>query len=180
MNWGPGDRFRAACVSLCGCGHLRPAPGTWGSAFAVAVFLAAWLLAAPLAARWFVELILGLGVVAATAGTIALGRWATVRYASSDPRCVVLDEFAGQWVSLLALPLGLGAGPAALATAAGTQFVLFRIMDVIKPPPGRWLERLPMGWGIVLDDLAAGLYANIVGQVLLRFTPLAGVLAGGA
>ena len=48
------------------------------------------------------------------------------------------------------------------------QFFFFRLFDVIKPPPGRQLEKLHGGWGILLDDIAAGIYANIVGQIIFR------------
>ena len=47
-------------------------------------------------------------------------------------------------------------------------FTFFRLFDILKPPPVRQLERLPHGWGILMDDLAAGVYANILGQILIR------------
>ncbi len=56
------------------------------------------------------------------------------------------------------------------------QFLLFRVFDVVKPPPARQAEALPAGWGILTDDLIAGVYANLVGQVIWRVTPLAGML----
>jgi hypothetical protein len=76
-----------------------------------------------------------------------------------DPSIVVIDEIVGMWVSLLFLPASLP-----LSVAA---FVAFRILDVVKPEPARWLERLPDGWGIMLDDVAAGIYANIACRLLL-------------
>ena len=85
----------------------------------------------------------------------------------------MLDEFAGQWFALLALPVGLDAGLRAVACVVGGQFVLFRVLDIVKPPPAFGLQRLPAGWGILVDDLAAGAYANLVGQLLWRLTPLA-------
>jgi phosphatidylglycerophosphatase A len=77
-----------------------------------------------------------------------------------DPQFVVIDEVAGQLITLIAVPLGwktflLG-------------FILFRIFDIVKPPPVRQLERLPEGTGIVLDDVAAGIYALAVMQLLLH------------
>ncbi len=66
----------------------------------------------------------------------------------SDPSEVVIDELAGQWFALIALPHTIGYGIAA--------FVLFRIFDIFKPPPIKQLERLPGGWGVMLDDVAAG------------------------
>jgi phosphatidylglycerophosphatase A len=72
-----------------------------------------------------------------------------------DPGCIVIDEIAGMCVTMLFIPLTLSTG------AAG--FFLFRLFDVIKPPPVRQMERnLNGGWGVVMDDVAAGIMANIV------------------
>jgi phosphatidylglycerophosphatase A len=81
--------------------------------------------------------------------------------ASKDPQFVVIDEVAGQLIALIAAPLSWK------TFAAG--FILFRIFDILKPPPVRQLEKLPEGVGIVLDDVAAGLYALLVMQLLLHF-----------
>jgi phosphatidylglycerophosphatase A len=79
---------------------------------------------------------------------------------TKDPSFVVIDEVAGQLIALIAAPL------AWKTFLAG--FILFRVFDILKPPPVRQLEKLPEGTGIVLDDVAAGIYALIVVQVLLR------------
>lgn len=81
-------------------------------------------------------------------------------YKSKDSDFVVIDEVAGQLVSLLGVPLN---GACVL-----TAFVLFRAFDIVKPPPVRQLEQLPAGVGIVFDDLAAGLYAAGLLQFALR------------
>jgi phosphatidylglycerophosphatase A len=78
-----------------------------------------------------------------------------------DPQFVVIDEVAGQLVALIAVPL------AWQSFLAG--FILFRVFDIVKPPPVRQLERVPEGAGIVLDDLAAGLYALGAVHLLLHF-----------
>ena len=75
-----------------------------------------------------------------------------------DPGYVVLDEVAGQWIALIACPVSLRYAIAAL--------VLFRLFDIVKPPPARQLERLHGGAGIMLDDVAAGLYALLVFVVI--------------
>ncbi len=75
----------------------------------------------------------------------------------SDPSIVVIDEIVGMWLALLFLPKTL-----AMTFLA---FVLFRIFDIVKPFPARKFEQLPHGWGIMLDDVVAGVYANIVCQV---------------
>jgi phosphatidylglycerophosphatase A len=79
---------------------------------------------------------------------------------NKDPQFVVIDEVAGQLIALIAVPL------AWKTFLAG--FILFRVFDIVKPPPVRQLERLPEGVGIVLDDVAAGLYALAIMQLLLR------------
>ncbi len=81
-------------------------------------------------------------------------------HATPDPSIVVIDEIVGMWISLLLLPKGFV--PALIA------FFAFRAFDILKPPPARQLERIPDGWGIMLDDVIAGLYANIVTQLLYR------------
>ena len=71
-----------------------------------------------------------------------------------DPGIVVVDEVVGMWTSLLFLPF--------TPATAIAGFVLFRIMDVFKPYPARQFESLPGGWGIMTDDLMAGIYANLL------------------
>jgi phosphatidylglycerophosphatase A len=77
----------------------------------------------------------------------------------ADPSIVVIDEMVGMWVSLLWLTPSVASYVLA--------FVAFRIFDVLKPAPVRQLERLPGGWGIMLDDVIAGIYANVIVQALL-------------
>ena len=73
-----------------------------------------------------------------------------------DPRYVVIDEIVGFGVTVALLPKSLLMGVAA--------FFIFRILDILKPQPARFLERLPAGWGVMLDDVAAGIYGNILLQ----------------
>ena len=91
-----------------------------------------------------------LGVPAATLVERESGR--------TDPGFVVIDEVAGQWIALLGSPADWRHGVIAL--------VLFRLFDITKPFPVRRLERLPGGWGIVFDDVAAGLYALGIASLL--------------
>jgi phosphatidylglycerophosphatase A len=96
---------------------------------------------------------IGVGIPAATMVARASG--------NKDPQFVVIDETAGQLITLVAAPV---AWKSLLAA-----FILFRAFDIVKPPPIRRLERLPEGTGIVVDDVGAGLYALAVMQLLLRF-----------
>ncbi len=143
-------------ATFFGAGLGKPGPGTWGSIAAVLLWAAfAWwehpaphmLLAVLLAA---IAIAIALGVPAATIVEREAGR--------TDPGFVVIDEVVGQWIALLASPADWRHGLIALA--------LFRFFDITKPFPVRRLERLPAGWGIVFDDVAAGLYALVVSSVL--------------
>jgi phosphatidylglycerophosphatase A len=80
-----------------------------------------------------------------------------------DPSIVVIDEIVGMWISLLFLPRSIATVLAA--------FLFFRAFDIIKPPPARQLERLKGGWGVMLDDAAAGVYANVAVQLLCFLFP---------
>jgi phosphatidylglycerophosphatase A len=96
-----------------------------------------------------------LGIPAATIAARESGR--------HDPGFVVIDEVAGQWIALLGSPASWRSALLAL--------VLFRLFDITKPFPARQLEQLPEGWGIVFDDVAAGLYALGIGWLLRHFIP---------
>ena len=82
-----------------------------------------------------------------------------------DPGLVVVDEVVGQWITFVSLPF--------TPWVALAGFVLFRAMDVIKPWPARALERLPGGLGIMADDVAAGIYAQLILRVGLAIWPIA-------
>jgi phosphatidylglycerophosphatase A len=147
-------------ATFFGIGRLRPGPGTWGSAATVVLWAAlshtiASSLRIPVAIALAVLTIL-IGIPAAT--LVARGS------GMKDPQIVVIDEVAGQLVALIAVPLAWKPFLAA--------FILFRAFDIVKPPPVRQLEAIPEGAGIVLDDVAAGLYALAAMHLLLHFVPL--------
>lgn len=149
-----------AVGTVGGAGLVGPAPGTNGSAVAVLVW---WLIAAHIHA---VDLRLLLGALAAAATMIGIPAATRVARETGkvDPSCVVIDEVAGQWLTLLFAPVNW--------KTLWVGFILFRVFDMLKPFPVRRLERLPEGWGIVVDDLGAGVYALIVLQLLLHFRVL--------
>jgi phosphatidylglycerophosphatase A len=155
---GPDAPLWATLVAtFFGAGRLKPGPGTWGS---LATMLAWALVSHFLPASCVLPTNVALAALA-----VALGIPAATRVARAsrlkDPQFVVIDETAGQLITLIGAPL------AWKSFLAG--FILFRAFDIVKPPPVRQLERLPEGVGIVVDDVAAGLYGLVVMQVLLHF-----------
>ena len=150
-------RWATLTATFFGIGHLRPGPGSWASA----VTMLLWAVLAhflPLPAR--VPTDLALAIVATLIGIPAATHVARSS-GKKDPSFVVIDEVAGQLIALIGVPL------AWKSFLAG--FILFRVFDIFKPPPVRQLERLPEGTGIVLDDVAAGIYALVVMQLLLHW-----------
>ncbi len=140
-------------VTGCGSGFVRPAPGTWGSLVAAAVW---WLALAELA--WPLQL-------AVMAVVFALGTWLTHRvgrrYQVHDDPGIVVDEFVGLWLALLAAP------PTWTAALAG--FLVFRVIDIAKPWPVGWVDRrVPGALGVMLDDVVAGGLALAVLQLAFR------------
>ena len=144
-------------ATFFGIGHLRPGPGSWGSAATVLLWSAIAYGLAP-SARTPVAIVLAVLVV--LVGIPAATR--VVRGSGvKDPQFVVIDEVAGQLIALIGAPFGWK------TFLAG--FILFRGFDIVKPPPVRQLEALPEGTGIVVYDVAAGLYAFAVMHLLLHF-----------
>jgi len=132
-------------------GNIPPAPGTLGSLIGLALcFLLAGIQLPP--AIILAVLFIGFAVWIAHAAEKTLKK--------KDPGCIVIDEVAGMVVTLIGLPFNL--------TTAGSGFIIFRILDILKPFPIRTLDkRLPGGIGIVADDVVAGIFANIILRVLL-------------
>ncbi len=133
-------------------GYFPVAPGTVGAAAAVLLI-------------WFAGLEQGFPLLGLVLLTTLLGVWAAGRvenlWQEEDPSRVNLDEVAGMMVSLLFLP------------RTGMVFILafiaFRFFDILKPVPVSTAERLPHGWGIMADDIMAGIYTNIILQLVVHF-----------
>ncbi len=133
-----------------GVGFLRPYAGTWGSI--LPAFLG-WYMASN-SPFWVFSTV--------TVGAIALGVFCADRaekFWGDDAKRITIDEFAGMLVALMGLPT--------IWWVYVIAFFAFRFFDVLKPPPARQLESLPGGLGIVSDDIAAGLYANILVRLVL-------------
>ncbi len=130
-----------------GAGLLRPAPGTWGSLLALGL---AWGI---------VHLWGPLALATGAALAFAVGVWASSvcieKYEGEDPKQVVIDEIAGQWLVLLFVPMDL--------IHYGVGFVMFRAFDIFKPWPVSWADRtIKGGLGVMVDDILAAVYAIIV------------------
>ncbi|RPI62141.1 MAG: phosphatidylglycerophosphatase A [Planctomycetaceae bacterium] len=158
--------FRKLVITGLGTGYLRPAPGTWGSAAAVAAFLAVAWLACGNAIT--INVMLAVILVLSSIGCVAFGKFAETAFGKKDPSYCTVDEWAGQALTLMLLPYGVGTSFTGWLIVAGVAFFAFRFFDIVKPPPARQMEKLPHGWGVLIDDLFAGVYANIAAQLVLR------------
>ena len=135
-------------------GYSVFAPGTAGSGVALAIYC----LLPPLNSWAWGGLLIGLFFVGVYTSGACEKAW------GKDPRCVVIDEFVGFFVTVSLLPQSVLMGI--------VGFFVFRILDIIKPPPARRIEALPGGWGIVADDVVVGIYGHLILILWLAFAPL--------
>lgn len=141
--------------SAFGIGYIPFAPGTFASGAAALLYLYVPAIR---------ELpMLALLIVLST----VIGVWAggvMEKEYGEDPSQAVIDEVAGQWIALLFIPFS----PLAVLLA----FILFRLFDVLKPGPVDWAQRLPGGWGIMSDDVLAGVFANLSLRLIMLALPM--------
>lgn len=138
-------------------GHLKPAPGTWGSlaALPAAYLIMSW------AGFW--------GLVFASFIVYWLGYWATLEETKGqdnhDPSEIVIDEVVGQWIALMPVAYGANMMNVSLLTLWPgwiAAFVLFRLFDITKLGPVGWADKRDDATGVMLDDVIAGILAAIV------------------
>jgi phosphatidylglycerophosphatase A len=143
-------------IATCGyLGYVPVAPGTFGSALGLVTFV---LLRSIGSTTVEIAAIIVLFVIGIWSGTVA-----EHHFGASDPAPVVLDEVVGMLVTLALLPVNL------LGAIAG--FVVFRVMDVVKPWPSARFESLPGGLGVMADDGMAAIYSNLVMRGLIALLP---------
>jgi phosphatidylglycerophosphatase A len=153
------NRWAWALGTFFGAGYLQPGPGTYGSIAALLLWCAAAHIFHPGALTLAVATTLAalaitlIGIPASTIVAHESGR--------KDPGFVVIDEVAGQLVALILIRPDW--------KHAALALLLFRLFDIFKPWPIRKLEALPEGTGIMLDDIAAGLFALLIGAIAGRF-----------
>ena len=146
-------RFVILCATWGGTGFSPFASGTVGTLAAIPFYLALARLPLPLYL---------LTTVAFTLFACWVSGLAELVFAEKDSGKIVIDEVAGYLVTMIGVPLSWQ------AVVAG--FFFFRLFDIVKPQPARWFDRsLKNGYGVVLDDIAAGLYACLGTHLLLRF-----------
>ena len=146
----------AAIATIFGIGYLRPAPGTWGSLFAIIL------------AILIVEIFGVIGFIFALLSISIFGWWATSIYLkqikTKDPSEVVIDELVGQWIAVL--PIAILAfyfklEPFDLWPGWISSFLFFRIFDILKPSLIGWADKKKGALGVMLDDIFAGIAAAI-------------------
>lgn len=139
-------RLALLIATVGGLGYVPFAPGTIGSAAGLLLYLPVRWTGSPLVEIAAIVVVFLVGALAATTAERHFGH--------IDPGPVVADEVLGMLVTLAFLPVSV--------TGALVGFVLFRIFDVVKPPPSRQLEALHGGWGVMCDDFMAAIYAHLV------------------
>jgi len=144
-------KFHYIVATTLGLGYIPLAPGTWGSLFALLI------------SYFWVAGDIGILLVLILIGFF-VGSWSSTKIEKStqltDPSFIVIDEVVGMWISLIALPLKW---PYYLAA-----FLLFRLFDIWKPFPINRIQAVKHGWGVMLDDVLAGLYALVFIQILIQ------------
>ncbi len=155
--------FHVVLSTGLGVGLVPFAPGTAGALVALLFWILLYFLLSPL---WLL-----VATVVLVLGSLFLGVWTDnvmERYWGADPRAVVIDEYFGTWVALLAVQYV--SSPNVALALSFIAFALFRVIDIWKPLGCRWIDRnIHGGWGCLLDDALAGVYALIL-TLILRFT----------
>ena len=144
--------FIATCAHV---GYAPVAPGTFGSAVGLFVYYLVRRQASTTVELAVIAVIIVIGLWAATE--------AEHHFGGIDPRPVVIDEVIGMLITLALHPVNV--------FGAVVGFLIFRVLDVVKPWPARRLELLPGGFGVVLDDAMAGLYGNVLVWAAIRLLP---------
>ncbi len=160
------ERLRIIVATCVGFGYSPVFPGTMGALWGIALFVPIGL--------WGYEpwrsLLIALALAATCWVTIALAPWAERHFQKKDSSAFVTDEVAGFLLTVLLFPAPWLPSPSVWIIVLWA-FPVTRIIDMVKVPPARRLEKLPAGWGVLADDLLGSVYAAIVLNVLLFFLP---------
>lgn len=151
-----------------GLGHMRPASGTWGSLPPVIIAYALILVGIGPGDElaWVYFLVLALICIIYSGACVLLGHEAEAKW-GKDPSEVVADETAGQCLTLMFIPAGICNCPLTTMGAVLGAFFLFRAFDILKPWPAGAMQKIAGGWGILLDDIFAGIMGGIALLIIL-------------
>jgi phosphatidylglycerophosphatase A len=155
-------------------GYIPWASGTFGSIVGFLLYLIPdmeqpWIMSIAIVAGFFAGVITSAKVVAvvghqlSATAELAKNMLQGSEHETPDPSIVVIDEIVGLWISLWFLPKSF--------FIILLAFIFFRVFDILKPPPARQFERYPNGWGIMLDDVMAGIYANLAVRLVMFVFP---------
>jgi phosphatidylglycerophosphatase A len=161
------DRFDWLVATCCGFGYSPIFPGTAGALWGIVIFVPIGLYVDE---PWQTVL-LALALVVSCSETIRLGKWAERYFDEKDSGKFVTDEVAGFLLTVLLFRIRPG-GETDVWLTVLWAFPVTRIIDIIKVPPARQLERLPGGWGVIADDLLGSLYAAALLHALQLLCPV--------
>jgi phosphatidylglycerophosphatase A len=136
-----------------GLGYFPLAPGTWAAAAGVLLWFAIFYFTG--SNYWQAPLI----ITCVFTGVYVSGK--LINEYGKDPQIIVIDELAGIWITLFLIPFSI--------TYFITGFILFRFFDIVKPLGIKGAEKFNGGWGVMLDDILAGVYSNIVLQLIVYY-----------
>ncbi len=141
-------------------GYFPVAPGTAGTVVAVCIYFFLGSIIEAFLPGYTGIVMLGLALVCFLPG-VYLSNWAEKSTSRDDPGFIVIDEMVGYWVTVAFLPFTWH--------TAIFAFIFFRLMDVIKPEPAYVSQKLKNGWGVMVDDVIAAIYANTLTRISLLF-----------
>jgi phosphatidylglycerophosphatase A len=168
---GLGPRLAWLIVTGGGLGAIPLMPGTFGTLGGVVIAGVIGLCVQP--PLW--QMVgLAVALVVVCAANVLLGGWCERFFAGKDPQSVVIDEIAGYLLAaIITWPLTFaGNSLFPLTYELAAVFLLFRVFDIVKPFPAQHAERLPKGWGVLMDDLVAGLFAAAALWAVMWLVPL--------
>ena len=163
------DRLLVAVATCFGLGYSPIFPGTAGALLGVAIYVPIGIFAHE---EPWQSVLIGGALLLSGAVTVALGPWAEKRFERKDASCFVTDEVAGFLLTVLLFRTSMY-GAANTWLTILWAFPVTRIIDIVKVPPARQLEKIPSGWGVLADDLLGSLYAAALLHGLVYVVPSA-------
>jgi phosphatidylglycerophosphatase A len=163
------DRLLVAVATCFGLGYSPIFPGTAGALLGIAIYAPIGLFVSH---EPWQSLLIGGALLISCAVTVALGPWAEKRFERKDASCFVTDEVAGFLLTVLLFRTSMYGAPNTWLTILWA-FPVTRVIDIVKIPPARQLEKIPSGWGVLADDLLGSVYAAALLHGLAFLIPAA-------